>query len=180
MNICVVLVTFNRCEDLKKTLSLYEEQHYPPRTVLVVDNHSTDGTAEMLEAWKHAPSTIAHRVRTMSENVGGSGGFYAGLEEALRDEECDWIFVSDDDAMPHVDALARMYTFSQKHPRLVDECAVLCGAVDAGGHYALGHRARIHRGSIIGQIDRPVPKKEYEKEYFSVDFLSLQIIFIMI
>ncbi len=172
MNICVVLVTFNRREDLKKTLELYETQTYLPKTVLVVDNHSTDGTAEMLEEWKSAPSAISHRVRTMEENVGGSGGFYAGMEEALTYEDCDWIFVSDDDAMPHLDALEQIHAFSQKHPALVAECSALCGVVDAGDHYAVGHRARIHKGSLIGQLDRPVSVKEYEKEYFPVDFFS--------
>ena len=172
MKICVVLVTFNRCEDLKKTLAQYEAQTYLPKMILVVDNHSTDGTADMLAAWQRAPSPIAHRVRTMSENVGGSGGFYAGMEEALSYDDCDWIFLSDDDAVPHTDALAQMVAFSQRHPALVSECAALCGIVDAGDHYAVGHRARIRKGSVIGRLDRPVSVKEYEKEYFSVDFFS--------
>ena len=171
MNICVLLVTFNRKNDLEKTLALYEEQTYLPKTVLVVDNHSTDGTAELLEAWKNAESPIEHRVITMSENVGGSGGFYAGMEEALG-IDCDWIFISDDDAMPHTDALEKLNAFADSHKELVAECSALCGAVDAGGHYAVGHRARINKKSLIGMLDKPVDPEEYKKEYFEVDFFS--------
>lgn len=172
MNICVLLVTFNRRADLEKTLSLYENQTYPPKTILVVDNHSTDGTAEMLAEWQRTESKISHKVHTMPENAGGSGGFYAGMEEALTYEDCDWIFVSDDDAMPHSDALEQLVSFTRRHPDLAAQCSALCGIVDAGDHYAVGHRARIHKGSPIGMLDRPVDVKEYGKEYFSVDFFS--------
>ena len=171
MNICVLLVTFNRKADLEKTLRRYEEQTYLPRAVLVVDNHSNDGTAELLEAWKQESSPIAHYVLTMSENVGGSGGFYAGMEAALK-MDYDWIFISDDDAMPNVDALERLNEFSKTHAELVEGCSALCGIVDAGDHYAVGHRARINRGSLIGMLDKPVDVEEYKKEYFEVDFFS--------
>ena len=172
MNICVVLVTFNRRADLEKTLALYEKQTYKPRAILVVDNHSNDGTDTFLRAWQSEESEIRHLVRTMPENVGGSGGFYAGMEWAQTYEDCDWIFVSDDDAMPHTDALEQIVSFTQKHPALAEECSAICGVVDAGDHYALGHRARICKGNPIGMIDKPVQVKEYEKEYFFVDFFS--------
>lgn len=171
MDICVLLVTFNRKADLEKTLSLYESQSYKPRAIIVVDNHSTDGTGEMLAEWSRNESDIKHIVVSMSENVGGSGGFYAGMEHALG-LDYEWIFVSDDDAMPRNDTLEIISRFADKHPELVAQCSALCGAVDAGGHYATGHRARINKKSIIGMLDKPVSPEEYEKEFFEVDFFS--------
>lgn len=171
MDICVLLVTFNRKADLEKTLSLYESQSYKPRAIIVVDNHSTDGTGEMLAEWSRHESDIKHIVVSMSENVGGSGGFYAGMEHALG-LDYEWIFVSDDDAMPRNDTLEIISRFADKHPELVAQCSALCGAVDAGGHYATGHRARINKKSIIGMLDKPVSPEEYEKEFFEVDFFS--------
>ncbi len=171
MDICVLLVTFNRKADLEKTLSLYESQSYKPRAIIVVDNHSTDGTGEMLAEWSRNESDIKHIVVSMSENVGGSGGFYAGMEHALG-LDYEWIFVSDDDAMPRNDNLEIISRFADKHPELVAQCSALCGAVDAGGHYATGHRARINKKSIIGMLDKPVSPEEYEKEFFEVDFFS--------
>ncbi len=171
MDICVLLVTFNRKSDLEKTLSLYENQSFKPKAVIVVDNHSTDGTGEMLLEWSRGESDIKHIVVSMPENVGGSGGFYAGMEYALG-LDYEWIFVSDDDAMPHNDALEVISCFSDKHPELVAQCSALCGAVDAGGHFAIGHRARINKKSITGMLDKPVSPDEYEKEFFEVDFFS--------
>lgn len=171
MDICVLLVTFNRKADLEKTLSLYESQSYKPRAIIVVDNHSTDGTGEMLSEWSRNENDIKHIVVSMSENVGGSGGFYAGMEHALG-LDYEWIFVSDDDAMPRNDTLEIISRFADKHPELVAQCSALCGAVDAGSHYATGHRARINKKSIIGMLDKPVSPEEYEKEFFEVDFFS--------
>ena len=113
MDICVLLVTFNRKADLEKTLSLYESQSYKPRAIIVVDNHSTDGTGEMLAEWSRNESDIKHIVVSMSENVGGSGGFYAGMEHALG-LDYEWIFVSDDDAMPRNDTLEIISRFADK------------------------------------------------------------------
>ena len=171
MRICVVLVTYDRREELARTLSAYEAQEYPPQTVLVVDNHSTDGTAEMLAAWREGEQKITHRVLTLPENRGGSGGFYAGMEAALA-TGAEWIFLSDDDALPRPDALRVLYDFTVAHPDLASGAAALCGAVDTGAGFATGHRARIRRPSFSGIIDAPVPVREYQKEYFIVDFFS--------
>lgn len=171
MDICVLLVTFNRKEDLKKTLSLYENQTHKPKSIIVVDNHSTDGTKEMLERWSCSRGDIMHTVISMPENVGGSGGFYAGMKYA-QGLDYEWIFVSDDDAFPRLDTLEIIFDFAEKHQGLVAECAALCCAVDAGGHFAVGHRARINKKSIVGMLDKPVDPEEYEKDFFEVDFFS--------
>ena len=53
MNIDVVIVTYNRLGKLKRALTSYERQTRPFRNLVVVNNHSTDGTLEYLEAWRH-------------------------------------------------------------------------------------------------------------------------------
>lgn len=170
MDICVVLVTFNRKDDLEKTLKAYETQTHLPRAVIVVDNHSTDGTDALLAAWQAQEGKIAHIVVTMPENVGGSGGFAAGLSKAMELPH-EWVFVSDDDALPRADTLQQLADFCEKNPELASQCAALCGSVDTGAGYALGHRCRIQKGAI-GRVDQPVPASEYEKDYFEIDFFS--------
>ena len=112
MKICVVLVTFNRKRELEKTLGVYEAQTAKPCAIVVVDNHSTDGTAALLADWERQSDSIRHVLVSMPENVGGSGGFYAGMEKALT-LDCDWIFVSDDDALPRTDTLERLIAFCE-------------------------------------------------------------------
>ena len=46
MDICAVIVTFNR---LEKALKKYEEQTKRPKYLLVVNNNSSDGTMEYLK-----------------------------------------------------------------------------------------------------------------------------------
>jgi GT2 family glycosyltransferase len=170
MNICVVLVTFNRKNDLEKTLSVYEKQTVPPKAVIVVDNHSTDGTAELLAEWEKKQDRMEHILISMPENVGGSGGFYAGMKAAL-DYDCDWIFVSDDDALPQEATLENIVNFADKNPDVVSECAAICTSViDNDGHYAVCHRSNFN--STIGAPEPAVSESEYKKEYFELQLFS--------
>lgn len=170
MNMCVVLVTFNRKQDLEKTLSVYEAQTVKPGAIVVVDNHSTDGTGEMLAAWEQQSSEIRHILVSMPENVGGSGGFHAGMKEALT-LDYDWIFVSDDDALPQNETLENMVAFCEKHPALVEECAAICTSViDENNQYAIGHRCRLHPSDGAPAI--MIPAEEYQNEYFELELFS--------
>ena len=82
-NIGVVIVTFNRLEKLKKTLTCFKEQDLSPKYVLVVNNNSSDGTKEFLETWKKDDNCqFKKMVIHEKENLGGSGGFHVGLEKA--------------------------------------------------------------------------------------------------
>ena len=49
MNNAVVIVTYNRLELLKECLACVCRQTIPFSRVIVVDNHSTDGTRDYLE-----------------------------------------------------------------------------------------------------------------------------------
>ena len=73
MNVIAVVVTYNRLELLKRNLSCLRRQTVPLTTLVVVDNGSTDGTGVWLDEQED--------VKTIHQtNVGGSGGFYTGME----------------------------------------------------------------------------------------------------
>jgi glycosyltransferase involved in cell wall biosynthesis len=73
---------------------------------LVVDNASTDGTREWLADW--LPSNLPQgKVLALAENLGGAGGFAEGLRTAVA-EGADWVWMMDDDAEPHRDALSEL------------------------------------------------------------------------
>lgn len=164
MDICVVLVTYNRCEALEKTLAAYAAQTRSPRAILVVDNHSTDGTAALLAAW----AGEGRYVLTLPENRGGSGGFYAGMARALL-TDCDWLFLSDDDAVPAPDALEQLQRFEEKAS---SNTVALCCAVWGEKGIVTGHRARVKAHTLLGIKDAPVPIRAYKKECFTLDFFS--------
>lgn len=101
--IAVVIVTFNRRNLLEKCLLAISRQSSLPHNVFIVDNASTDGTAAWLEDWLPASLPSAQLI-SLSDNVGGAGGFAKGLQVAVA-QGADWIWMMDDDAEPHPRAL---------------------------------------------------------------------------
>ena len=173
MNICAVIVTFNRIECLKKALRSYEEQLEKPKYIVVVDNHSTDGTKEYLDQWAAQNGDIEKIVLHLSENTGGSGGFYAGSQKALE-LDCDWVWLSDDDAYPEPEAFAKLVQFEEMHPDVVSGAAALCSKVVNLDKTRIGRGHRVNEGRVLGVpcMPKPVELSEYEKEYFEFDHLS--------
>ena len=101
-----VIVTFNRSAKLMKVLDAIKAQTQRPDIVLVVDNASTDDTAALVQARAAGDDTIRHL--RLPENVGGAGGFHAGMKAAYQ-MGGQYFWVSDDDAYPHPDAIERLH-----------------------------------------------------------------------
>jgi len=102
VKLAVVVVTYNRLDFLKKNLESLCGQTRKPAEIIVVDNASTDGTRDFLSRFSAECSIL--RVIRLTENVGGSGGFAAGLKDAIS-RGADWVWMMDDDAVPFPDAL---------------------------------------------------------------------------
>ncbi len=96
MNIIAVVVTYNRLDLLKRNIRCLQ-QNKPISSIVVVNNGSTDGTAEWLKG--QTGLIVIHQ-----SNVGGAGGFYTGMEYACR-AGADWIWCMDDDVFPRADCL---------------------------------------------------------------------------
>jgi len=102
-SIAAVVVTYNRKSLLQKCLQALRAQTHGSDHLVVVDNASTDGTREMLrDQWLSSIELLP-----LPENTGGAGGFAAGIEAASA-KGADWIWIMDDDAEPHPDALAEL------------------------------------------------------------------------
>jgi GT2 family glycosyltransferase len=79
------------------TLAAYK--HEPIDGLIVVDNASLDGTAEWLR--HHLPDSPTHHLICLPDNVGGAGGFHAGLRWVDKmTHGKGWVLVHDDDAYP--------------------------------------------------------------------------------
>ncbi|GAB7004227.1 glycosyltransferase family 2 protein [Nocardioides sp. AN3] len=98
--VAVVVVTYNRAALLERLLAGLAALDRPADAVIVVDNASTDETPAVLGS-----STLAGlRVITSPENLGGAGGFHAGVKAAY-DAGFDRIWLMDDDVVPAPDCL---------------------------------------------------------------------------
>ncbi len=99
MKIITLIVTYNRCESLKKAYKRLSEQKRKSDEILIINNHSTDGTNEFLKTIDHQ-AKIVH----LKENIGGAGAYFVGLAlcESLK---ADWIFCMEDDIIIPTDFL---------------------------------------------------------------------------
>jgi len=93
--VAVVIVTYNRADVLVGCLDGLATQTSPPDAVFVVDNASSDHTADVLRARTDLPL----RVISSEENLGGAGGFHLGVGQAY-DAGFDRIWLMDDDVVP--------------------------------------------------------------------------------
>ena len=128
MNAAILLVTYNRIELLKKSISCILNQSEPFPHLVIVDNFSTDNTFEYLISFFNlsavpssfdatvCPSSIFEgfykgikvSIIKLSMNTGGSGGFYSGIKYILENLCVDWIWGMDDDAFCFPDALEKL------------------------------------------------------------------------
>ena len=92
MDITAVVVTFNRRTLLERTVQSLRSQTLPLSRIIVVNNGSTDGTAEWLAGQ-------ADLIVITQENVGGSGGFATGIQAAY-DAGADRIWCMCDCVLP--------------------------------------------------------------------------------
>lgn len=170
MNVDVVIVTFNRLDKLKKTLECYARQTLTFRNLVVVNNHSTDGTEDYLELWRQMDAPFGKCVVTTKDNLGGAGGFYLGEKKAMSLNP-DWIFIADDDAYPEPDLMERFFRFSEQIT--LDRYAAVCAAVlKPDGSYDVSHRSRYTVTQTNHFIWDSAPLEDYQKSFFTIDFLS--------
>lgn len=165
MNIGAVVVTFNRLDKLKLSLRKFEEQIQLPSYIIVVDNASTDGTAEYLEDWEQESSGYEKIVITMDSNMGGSGGFHAGLKKGLE-LDADWIWVSDDDAFPQEDALKQASDYLETQEN-IGAISAICGKVIKNGEMDISHGKTYYKKGIR-ICESIIPMEMYARKEFEM------------
>src|SRR5262249_52132283 len=94
--ISVVIVTWNRKNDVLETVRAVRSQAYENHQIVVVDNGSNDGTAEAL---RHADPAVD--VVALPRNVGPAAGRTPGTDAAKG----EIVFFLDSDASPAPETL---------------------------------------------------------------------------
>ena len=107
-NLAVVIVTFNRIEELKKTITAVYNQGIDYTNIYVINNNSKDATKETLEI--HYPAINAIHLQN---NIASAGGFAKGMEVAYE-HGFDWIWLFNDDSRPVKGTLESFIHYLQK------------------------------------------------------------------
>ena len=159
--VAVLVVTFNRAEMLRDALAALQVQTHPLTHILVVDNASTDETAQVLAAFPEVETL------RLPENGGSAGGFEAGLAH-LAGQRYDWIWMMDDDVRPHPDALARLLAAGP------DAVALTPVKVGSDGQVQASHAGQ-YSVARMQYIPHPVPTPEAPLRVDYASFVGLLV-----
>ncbi len=107
--ITVAVLNWNRRDDLLLALKSIRSQTYRPIEMLVVDNASTDGSAEAVE--REFPEA---RVVQLDRNYGCPGGRNRSIPHARG----NFIFYCDNDGLLHREAVERAYQAMCRYDRV--------------------------------------------------------------
>lgn len=100
--VAAVVVAWNRASILHDTLDSLGLQTRRLDDVIVIDNASSDATPRLIQAHPAVTDVV-----TLPENLGGAGGFAAGIAHALH-RDADLVWIMDDDTVPRLDALENL------------------------------------------------------------------------
>ncbi len=90
--VMVLILSFNGRDLLAESVRSYLANDYSRFEVVVIDNGSSDGTAEYIK--KEFPKV---RLLRTNKNLGYSGGFNLGLDYAFKEKNADYVLVSNND-----------------------------------------------------------------------------------
>jgi GT2 family glycosyltransferase len=152
VRILVHVHTWNDADVIGIALDAVLRQTLRVEEILIVDNGSTDGTAEL--AYPAIVSVVRHRL-----NLGTSGAVKTGLEYALA-HGYDWIWVLDADSVPRPDALELLARLVETEGRQV---GVVCTS------HNLVHLGQMLRGRLLTPGGPRLPTLQKDRNYVDSD-----------
>ncbi len=175
--VSVVSLTYNRRASIAELLAALRHQTYPRFEVIVVDNCSTDGTAEMIR--RDFPEV---RLIETGSNL-GMVAYNLGFEAARG----DYILVMDDDGLPgSPDWIAQVVERFEANPRLGAVCCTI-RMRDTGriahdspqfapeGDAMSGYPAPAYNGTGAGLRRVALRERQTYPDWFGIMYLELHL-----
>lgn len=155
----VVVLSYNKRADLLLGLESIERADYPDLVVVVVDNASTDGSADAARArFRH------FNIITNTENLGAAGGRNAGWKHLRRLADCDIVVFLDDDSEVTPSYFRRIADCFSANPWAGVVAGKALTRPNSGVIMSAGIRVNLYTGNISdigtgetdhGQYDKP-------------------------
>jgi GT2 family glycosyltransferase len=107
-----VILNTNHKDDTLECLESLKNNSYPNQKVIVLDNHSTDGsTTAVREAYPDV------HIVELDENLGYAGNNNVGIQAAM-DQGADWIFVLNEDVILDSECIMKLMEGVEKDSRV--------------------------------------------------------------
>jgi GT2 family glycosyltransferase len=120
------MLTHNRLPLLQKAILSLRAQIHPLDTILVVDNGSTDGTADWLA--RQSGLTVITQ-----GNEGSAGGFATVIETLQARTDLDWVLLLDDDCAPDPGYVSTLLDAAGQQHHHPDDLTCWSGWIDEPG-----------------------------------------------
>lgn len=183
----IVIPTHNYASYIGKCLSSIKSNDFSDFECLVIDDASTDDTAEVFNQTVGDDSRF--RLLKNEENLGAGASRNRGIEAASKDSE--WISFIDSDDFIEKDLFTRLFTYADENS--LDVCRTTDQTVNANGErFHIGHIAEtgvygidrifvdvkfssvvatVYRKSLIGDT-RFTTSKKMENILFNMEIFS--------
>lgn len=116
----IVVVTYNRLKLLQEEIQALRKQTYRDFQIIVVNNGSTDNTADWLKLQ-------GDLIVITQENLGGAGGFFTGMKYVAEDASFTFCWIMDDDVICSANALEELVDAYNKKTDLGFVCSKVIG-----------------------------------------------------
>lgn len=157
----IVIVTCNRERLLRECVAHAMNQTNRPNFLIIVDNASTDGTKAYLQSLDQGDDL---EIIYLPKNIGGAGGFAAGMERASQ-KNVACVLMIDDDAILAEDYMEKILAARCKYPQY----KAFAGTVETGGEIDTFHRRNLQK---VGLLMKTVREESYKQDYFVCDIAS--------
>jgi GT2 family glycosyltransferase len=149
----IILLNWNNYADTKRCLDSLATITYPNFKTIVVDNGSTDGSGQQLQAQFPYLRFIFN-----AKNLGFSKGCNTGIREALEDSQCAYVLLLNNDAVVSAQFLESAVKMAESDSRIGLVGGKIFQALDsnvlsyAGGYVSRWRGQTIVRG--FGEVDQ--------------------------
>jgi GT2 family glycosyltransferase len=148
--VSVTIVTFNSGRFIKRCLESVLDQKYPLKEIIVIDNNSTDGTADILEQFENSCRIVYNE-----ENI----GFSAAQNQAITLSDAEWVLTLNPDVLllqGFIEALVNAGNIDQRVGTVCGKLMTMKASfdfpeeplVDSTGIYFTPNLRHLDRGSL--------------------------------
>ncbi|MEQ4550158.1 glycosyltransferase family 2 protein [Weissella sp. GP1] len=160
MSVSAVVVTYNRLPMLKEVIAALQASETPVDHIIIVDNKSNEDTKEYLTSLGDQIEYVR-----LEENLGGAGGFNRGVRYFMENTTDDYVWLMDDDTVPHADTLTELTAYAAANPKF--------GFLSSDVRWTDGHRALMNQPAPMNRL-RVIPEDATEPEQLrNATFVSL-------